>query len=172
MNLKDKLFSFEGRLRRRDWWLLTLAFFAVRALCMDLSRLALFGPAYAMVAPGRVDWEVVNRDLRLQILHVVFMLLSFWPTAALASKRVHDRGHSAVPMIGLLVVISLINVVEVFMAYPSSSPFTGGLLGTLLMLAAALYMLIVLGILDGTRGPNRFGPSPKATTDDAVVEFG
>lgn len=31
----------------------------------------------------------------------------------------------------------------------------------LIYLIAALYFLVALGFLDGTRGSNRFGPSPK-----------
>ena len=165
MTLGQKLFGFHGRLRRRDWWLLTISFVGVRALCMDLSRLALFGPAYAMVAPGMVDWASVNREPRVQVLHAIFALLSLWPTAALACKRMHDRGRSAVPILCLAVFATIMNTVQVFVAYEPFSPLTGGLIGTILMIAIQLYMLVVLGFLDGTHGPNRFGPSPKDASD-------
>lgn len=41
----------------------------------------------------------------------------------------------------------------------------------LVMLAAMIYLLVVVGFLDGTPGPNRFGPSPKGVGGDTAEVF-
>lgn len=43
--------------------------------------------------------------------------------------------------------------------------YVDGLIGSLARLinfGIALYLTVILGVLDGTPGPNRYGPSPKA----------
>jgi len=62
---------------------------------------------------------------------LLFYLLLVWMQLAIAVKRYHDRDHT-----GFWVLITLIPL--------------GG-----------IWAFIELGFLDGTQGPNRFGPSPK-----------
>jgi uncharacterized membrane protein YhaH (DUF805 family) len=61
----------------------------------------------------------------------ILLLITLWPTLALYAKRWHDRDKS-----GWWSLIMLI-------------PIIGG-----------IWMLIELGFLRGTDGPNRFGPDP------------
>jgi uncharacterized membrane protein YhaH (DUF805 family) len=62
----------------------------------------------------------------------VVNLLLLWPVLAVSIKRWHDRDKS-----GWWILITLI-------------PFIGW-----------LWQLIECGFLDGTQGPNKYGPSPK-----------
>ncbi len=39
----------------------------------------------------------------------------------------------------------------------------------LIPLIGAIWLFVELGILDGTQGPNRFGPSPKGIGEPAVA---
>jgi uncharacterized membrane protein YhaH (DUF805 family) len=64
---------------------------------------------------------------------LVLIALTLWPWIAVSVKRFHDRGRS-----GWFLLIALI-------------PFFG-----------ALWLLIELGFLRGTPGPNRFGSYPLA----------
>jgi uncharacterized membrane protein YhaH (DUF805 family) len=64
---------------------------------------------------------------------IILFLLLLWPSICLYAKRWHDRDKS-----GWWSLIGLI-------------PIIGG-----------LWMLIELGFLRGTDGPNRFGPNPIA----------
>jgi uncharacterized membrane protein YhaH (DUF805 family) len=66
------------------------------------------------------------------LLVLVLYALSLWIGLALDVKRCHDRDKS-----GWFVLIVLI-------------PLIG-----------AIWLFVELGFLDGTPGPNRFGPSPK-----------
>lgn len=75
-------------------------------------------------------------------------LASIWPYLAISIKRCHDRNKSGWWML-LWIGLSLI-------------PYVGVLAG--------LWCLVELGFLDGTQGPNRFGPSPKGLGGDLVAE--
>jgi uncharacterized membrane protein YhaH (DUF805 family) len=112
MRLLSFLFSFDGRIGRRTYWLYFV-----------LPLLAIFLVAAVVVPPLSF-----NRVL------LVLFLLTIWPTLAVGAKRCHDRDRS-----GWYQLVGLIPVV---------GPFV---------------LLIELGVLQGTVGPNRFDfrcPSP------------
>jgi len=76
----------------------------------------------------------------LALVGYLLILVLIWPALALQVKRWHDRDKS-----GWWVLIAFV-------------PFIG-----------ALWVLIECGFLDGTPGPNKFGPSPKGITGPAAV---
>jgi len=123
MTFTQKLFSFQGRLRRRDYWLLSFLMIGVMIVIFIL---------------GAVMGIDVSRDSgEAALLQLVATLILLWPSLALGVKRCHDRDQS-----GWWLLIEFI-------------PIVGG-----------LWALVNLGILDGTQGPNRFGPSPKGIGGD------
>jgi uncharacterized membrane protein YhaH (DUF805 family) len=65
------------------------------------------------------------------IISLIIYVAMIWPSVALGVKRFHDRNKS-----GWWVLISLV-------------PVIGG-----------LWYLIECGFLEGTKGPNQFGPDP------------
>jgi uncharacterized membrane protein YhaH (DUF805 family) len=77
--------------------------------------------------------------IALLLLGVLYVVAIFI-SLAVDVKRCHDRDKS-----GWFLLIGLI-------------PLIGG-----------LWLLIDLGFLDGTPGPNKFGPSPKGVGGDAAV---
>ena len=98
----------------------------------------------------------------------VLTLIFLWPNAALAAKRAHDRGLSAWPPVLVNIGCQALSFwpVESYeragQALDNGDWSSGaGLIVGLVILAAGLYLLVVLGFLDGTPGPNRFGRSPK-----------
>lgn len=66
----------------------------------------------------------------LNIVLMVFYLVTLWPMLAISAKRWHDRDKS-----GWWTLISLVPII-------------------------GLWMLIECGFFKGTRGPNRFGDDP------------
>jgi uncharacterized membrane protein YhaH (DUF805 family) len=74
---------------------------------------------------------VVSPPLAFGEAFLVWTLVAAWPTTALAARRCHDRNRS-----GWFQLVWLI-------------PWVG-----------PLWLLIELGFLRGTVGPNRFGPDP------------
>ncbi|MGC6401687.1 DUF805 domain-containing protein [Sphingomonas sp. FW199] len=78
------------------------------------------------------------------ILFGIFVLAIFIPALAVQVRRFHDQDRS-----GWFVLLNFI-------------PYVGGLI------------VLVFMVLEGTRGPNRFGPDPKDpyAEDDVVETFG
>ena len=74
----------------------------------------------------------------LAIIGYLLILALIWPALALQIKRWHDRDKSWV---------------WIFIAF--------------IPLAGPIWMLVECGFLDGTPGPNKYGPSPKGLTGPA-----
>jgi uncharacterized membrane protein YhaH (DUF805 family) len=121
--MREILFSFQGRMRRSEWWAVRIGSVVVGALTLAV----IVGIATA-ISGG-------NEDVSLTLIGTGFLLafpVFIWVNLAAATKRLHDQDMSG--WIGLLVVV----------------PYIGGLFG-----------FVVLGCLDGTKGSNRYGLSPK-----------
>jgi len=87
MDYKKLLFSFEGRINRKPYWMFILAVIAV---------------AFVLVGVSLVIGENAG-----MILLVLFQILILWSALAVQAKRWHDRDKSAwwllmnlVPVIG------------------------------------------------------------------------
>lgn len=114
MDQKWALFSFQGRMRRRDYWL-----YSIPVLLVSL-------PVFLYTTP-----ENAGNPL-LKILSIIVLVFVFWASAALNVKRLHDRNKSA-----------------------------WWIILTFLPLIGPIFVIVELGILDGTPGPNQFGDDPK-----------
>jgi uncharacterized membrane protein YhaH (DUF805 family) len=130
MNL-ETFTSFQGRIRRKTFWLCLLAM-------MIIQWILLFGLAMAFNVPmtPAADGGVGGSfDVSgpAAIPFVIVFLVFLWPILAIYTKRWHDRNKS-----GWWTLIALI-------------PFVG-----------AIWLLVELGFLSGTEGPNDFGSDPKA----------
>ena len=136
MPIVHNLFSFEGRLRRRDFWVGMLILFVASWIVNTVLAMSFGSMFYAANpgyvgggAPAAVPWAFMSG---MGAAWGIVCLLMLWPSLALAVKRCHDRGKS-----GIWVLISFIPLIGFF------------------------WWLIDLGILEGTPGPNQYGPSPK-----------
>ena len=167
MSLKDKLFSFKGRLRRQDWWVWGILVGLVQSVIhfgsarlLELDRYVLIGGNYPVVGD---PWPALVHS-------VIISLLFSWPQLALTVKRAHDinrRGWSFAlawiatgalaywPVENFAVVGPIIRQADL---WSRMEPWV--IAGV--ALAGLLYVFIPLGFADGRLGPNRFGPSPKA----------
>ncbi|MGR5146267.1 DUF805 domain-containing protein [Photobacterium alginatilyticum] len=122
MNQKWALFSFQGRMRRRDYWIYSLP-----VLLVSL-------PVLFYNASGSAGSNPV-----LEVLSLVILGFVFWASAALNVKRLHDRNKSA-----WWVIVTFL-------------PYIG-----------PIFVIVELGILDGTKGPNQFGADPKGRGEPPV----
>ena|SRR5436190_5621846 len=155
MTFVQKMFSFEGRLRRQDFWITTLILWGVNIAAAIVLAIFAFGPlmALGMAAEhngGEPDTAAAMATMVTFLPAIaIFGLLQLaliWPSLAVDVKRFHDRDQS-----GWLVLII------VFCRMIAWIPIVGLLPG----IASFLFWLINLGILEGTPGPNRYGESPK-----------
>jgi len=144
--LIEGLFSFEGRMRRSEYWLISIGMGVVKLPLGFL--LTLFGVEIATV--GRALLE----------------LLFLWPSVALMVKRGHDRNRPALYTVGVLVALIVVSFLGSFLAVAGVS-----YAGPLLMGAIFIYVFIDYGCLDGTQGPNRYGRSPKGIGGDADAKL-
>ena len=139
--------EFEGRSRRMEFWM------------FQLLNLIVSGIAIAIMSAGGFDLIAMSTGEFTGSAEIGGMfylgagLLGLWglavlvPSIALTVRRLHDRNMSGWWYLGILVA-SLI-------------PFVG-------LFASLAYLVLML--LPGTDGPNRFGPDPKAGGDAAVFD--
>jgi uncharacterized membrane protein YhaH (DUF805 family) len=92
------LFSADGRIRRRDWWLYSV-------LTLVLSGVLFFVVFFVLAVLGRIK----PNDPLAPILGNLYFPLFCWMIVCIASKRWHDRGKSGymslltfVPGVGLV----------------------------------------------------------------------
>ncbi len=147
MDIGRLLFSPEGRIGQRDFWIGFLMLFVFGILI------------HAVLLVGHLIW-----------------LLSIYCWICLYSKRLHDMGHSGFAQLWtyvldvLLVVVLIVGGLgSVLAAIFSGGHFGWGLLAggmTLIVLAGFAWFLIRLGFVlwvglsPGQAGDNRYGPVP------------
>ena len=164
MPLKDLLLGFEGRIRRRDWWIWSIGVSLAWTLTYTAIGGVLFGMAWAR---SQFDGGGVAGGWPTTAFGLVVFLPLLWVETALAAKRAHDRDKRALIVVGLTVLSGLVSFVPEIADLLVGASLTNPQFDTLATsvdigtAAVDLYLLVVLGILDGTRGPNRFGRSPK-----------
>jgi uncharacterized membrane protein YhaH (DUF805 family) len=144
-NFVGNFVGFEGRLNRQPFWMTGGATMEqITAQILDLSR--------------RAGW----------INLIVFVIL-LYPVAAISVKRRHDKNNAGLDVwiyLGLTLIVGLVQALGLGMTtmeiggmiVPSPTPLLS-VLG-IVALIYAIYLLVVLGFLKGTTGPNNFGPDP------------
>ena len=154
--------DFSGRSRRMEYWMWVLfqvlIYFAVIILTMVMGGGMLMAGADpgAMMAAGGG-------------LMIIFGLYALWalgtliPSIAVAVRRLHDTDRTGWWVLAPLAPY-LVMIVAGMMA--AGSPDSGGLAAILALLAMIAMVvlslvLLVFYFLEGTRGPNRYGPDPK-----------
>ncbi len=138
--------DFQGRSRRKEYWMFALLNFLV--------ALVLAGPfafsyiSAVIVAAGEPNADAAAIEAMMQgglslsmiglVLYALYALAVFIPSLAVTVRRFHDRDMSGWWYLGIAVASLL--------------PFVGFI---------ASIALLVLMVLPGTAGPNRFGSDPK-----------
>lgn len=146
MDIQKILFSFQGRIGRSTYWL------SILALIVGVQVLT----TAILVFEGfdGEDAEALKAVLASQLI----WLASLWPILAIGSKRLHDRDKRGWWLLLLWFLPLALFFAGFFTGWSGNSHA-----GSILMLASlpfALWGLVELGILPGTKGPNRFGIDP------------
>jgi uncharacterized membrane protein YhaH (DUF805 family) len=137
----------EGRIGRGQFWLGILGIAVVAIVCSLIVAL-IFGPL----------------SFTAEVIVFIMELILAYPAYCILAKRFQDRGRP-----GWLGAIGI--GVPIFIAFLALLGVTGSeeqpnLLGQVLSfvdLVIGFWLLIDLGILRGTVGPNQYGPDPIAT---------
>lgn len=160
--------DFSGRSRRMEFWMWQLFQFIVYIGIVVLMMVfgggaMMMGDPNALVAAGGVIFLVFA-------LYGIYALAVLIPSLAVAVRRLHDTERSGwwilAPLAGYLLAI----IGGVMAASSPDSAGVGGiiaLVGFVVMFGLGL-TLLVFYFLEGTRGPNKYGPDPKQPTPDKV----
>lgn len=161
--------EFSGRSRRTEYWmfflfqiLLGVAFWVLLAIVGGGALMSGGDPTALAAAGGAI--------MIVTALYGLVSLALLIPAIAVTVRRLHDTNRTGkwlLALVGAYVVM----LVGTMMA--ASSPDNPGLGGVLAMVGgiAALILAIVLLVfmfLEGTRGPNNYGPDPKGENLDQV----
>ena len=166
--LADKASGFKGRLRRRDCWLIGIVLGVIELIVVEVVTVRFFGPEYGVIAAVINPMAAPVVPLSLVTVQTLLDIPALWSSFVVTAKRFRDQDKSptwgfvawtiAVVPIYVLPFLTPLWSSAAVMFVPTFVPTLVGLISLL----AVLYVVVVAGFMDGTPGPNRFGPSPKA----------
>lgn len=163
--------DFRGRATRSEYWLFVLLQAVLLTGCLVMAVTSLGAKSLGDIIGGFFGWLA---------LAGLVMLVCAMPYLAVLARRLHDSGQSAAWML-LLTPIHLSPYLSMYAAagaaqslmesgMASGEPqavlasmeqaMSGTMLISLIATVCSL-VLLVLTLLPGTRGPNRFGPDPR-----------
>lgn len=131
------LFSIKGRLGRRDFWVISIAL-SIAAFLLGVALTSTLRFFYA----GAPIW----------VFPLLLQLLIAWPAFAVSVKRGHDRDRSGWWTLWVNVAFHAIPFILLQIGQYQGAFWVYALM--------AVYVLVDYGVLPGTPGPNRYGPSP------------
>lgn len=151
-NIKALLTTTDGRIGRQQWWIGIVVLIVISIVASIVLSILSFGNAAVMAWFG-----------------VLINLALIWPSYCVGIKRRHDRDNNGTDLKILIAGSVLLNLLTAT-GIGSSMTDMGGVmmpvpsiwLGALNVIFAifAIYMLVQLGFLKGTAGPNNYGPDP------------
>lgn len=165
--------DFSGRSRRMEYWMWVLFQFLI-GLGFTVLIVAVAGAGLMSGDPTQLV-AVGGVALILYLLYMLVGLVLFIPSLAVTVRRLHDTNRSGwwilAPMVPYLLMIVATMTLVGTAGKPDQS--TLGMMGLILMVfgLAAMVLGIVLLVflfLEGTKGPNKYGPDPKSPTPAGV----
>ncbi|GAB5429073.1 MAG: DUF805 domain-containing protein [Devosia indica] len=151
-NIKALLTTTDGRIGRQQWWIGIVVLIVISIVASIVLSILSFGNGTVMAWFG-----------------VLINLALIWPSYCVGIKRRHDRDNNGTDLKILIAGSVLLNLLTAT-GIGSSMTDMGGVmvpvpsiwLGALNLIFAifAIYMLVQLGFLKGTAGPNNYGPDP------------
>ena len=166
------LFRFDGRIDRARFWLAIPVLFGLMTT-VGLAIVAIHG-LFGSAAPFHIGasdlFKLVDpdayrsltwADLPRLLIKLVGTSLLMWVYFAISIKRLHDRDKGG----WWLLVFWVLPFFLLFGGFGAAFTSRSGDVstGSIMMLASlpiALWGIVELGILPGTKGPNRFGADP------------
>ncbi|HEX8239638.1 MAG TPA: DUF805 domain-containing protein [Allosphingosinicella sp.] len=161
--------DFSGRSRRMEYWMFQLFMFIVY-MAMVMLMMVLGGGALMMGGDANGLVAAGGAVMIIGLLYLLFALAMFIPSLAVAVRRLHDTNRSGWWILAPLAGYAVMALGGVLAAASPDNPMLGGILalvGGLLAFGLALTLLVFM-FLEGTRGPNDYGPDPKGERLDKV----
>ena len=145
MNLGEIYTGFEGRIGRAQFWIATILAIALILVILFISL-----------------WVVGEADLTvIRLNRLIITLVFLYPLLAVWVKRLHDRGRPGYMVVAFLVPWLLHQATNLVGLTGDPLLFTSvDILFLGINSVIALWFIIDLGLLRGTKGPNKYGPDP------------
>jgi uncharacterized membrane protein YhaH (DUF805 family) len=175
--------SLDGRIGRQSWWIgvviLIVLNIIISFLILPLVGVSMMPNFAALMAdPNNADPQAIADAVAGTMrtagwVSLVIFLIFLYPSAALSIKRRHDKDNSGLDVwiyFGLTAILLLVQALGLFMTvtdFGGVSIPTPSLPFTILQIIVGIYgiyLLVVLGFLKGTTGPNQYGPDPLGGT--------
>ena len=175
----------DGRISRKTWWLAVIGI-AVVNIVISLLIFPILGlgtPNQQAIMNAANDPAALNALITSSVqvsgwASLVLFLVFAYPLYCVSVKRRHDKDNNGMDVLGYLAITALMMLVQALGLGFSITDVNGvpvpmpsmiyGVLG-FVALVYAIYMLVVLGFLRGTAGPNQYGPDPLASTAAATA---
>lgn len=157
MGLFKLYFSLDGRIPRLTYWLATLPLCPLMLVLWLGLTAALIGDPFSTAI-----WaEILAERSKLSMVSIGVFILSFWPGFAVSAKRLRDRDRP-IWIYPAYMVLAVLPDIVVLSGYAGPEEKTSLLViaALLVVLVASLLLIVELGFLRGTPGPNRHGPDP------------
>lgn len=179
-NIVANFTSLDGRIGRQSWWIgvviLIVINIIISFLILPLIGISMMPNFAAMMAdPNNVDAAAMSAAVAATMrtagwVSLVIFLIFLYPSACLSVKRRHDKDNSGLDVwiyFGLTALLLLVQALGLFMTNVEVTPGltipTPALPFVILQIVVGIYgiyLLVVLGFLRGTAGPNQYGPDP------------
>jgi uncharacterized membrane protein YhaH (DUF805 family) len=184
-NIISNFTSLDGRIGRQSWWIgvviLIVVNIVISFLILPLVGISMMPNFAAMMAdPNNVDPQAIADTVAGTMrtagwVSLVIFLIFLYPSAAISIKRRHDKDNSGLDVwiyFGLTALLLLVQALGLFMSMtpiPGSeivipTPALPFVILQIVVGIFGIYLLVVLGFLKGTTGPNQYGPDPLGGT--------
>jgi uncharacterized membrane protein YhaH (DUF805 family) len=160
--------EFSGRSRRMEYWMFVL-FQILLNIVFGILLAAIGGGALISGDVGGL-MAAGGAIMILCLLFGLIMLALLIPSIAVGVRRLHDTNRTGWWLLAPLTGYVLMAIGGMVMAGSPDSPGAGGALmmvGWVVTMVMAVVLLVFL-VLDGTKGPNRFGEDPKGPAPQEV----
>ncbi len=155
-NIVGNFTGFDGRLNRQAWWFGAIILGVVQVIVTWILGLIIPG-GIVIGADGTIDpASIAGMMQKTGWIGLIVAIIFAYPFLAITIKRRHDKNNNGYDAVGFIIVELLYYLVI-------GAGMMIGAIGAIVGLVLAvygIYLLVVVGFLKGTSGPNNYGPDP------------
>lgn len=156
-NLVGNFTGMDGRINRQAWWIGVIVIIVV-AVILNFILGAIMGGGMPSLDQLMDPAVMAAYATKQGWISLIIGVITAYPYIALSVKRRHDRNNNGYDAIGLIVFSLVFSLIQALGLVNSSNPIY--MIVSIVFLIYAIYMLVQLGFLKGTAGPNGYGADP------------
>lgn len=146
MDVNHLYLTADGRIGRQTYWLAAIALGVISVIVLLL-----------------LQWILGANTTALMVITIIWQILIAYPAYNLMAKRFHDRNKPSTYALYAIIAIVVLSIISLFLQPPiGEMPGALSMIVSVITLIIGIWLLIELGFLRGTVGPNTYGPDPVA----------